>query len=81
MNAGPLERNATDSIGQVMAKRRPLGEHDWAEDRIKAWETMHRSLKELVQLRYLKPGWRVLLFPDASVSAEEYDSGMGFEKI
>ena len=69
-----------------VATRRPLTEQDWDDDRINAWETLRRLLKELVQLSYPKPGWRVLMFPGASnlfwgccvtqVSAVDFHSGM-----
>ena len=60
------ERLAGTRRTKVVAKRKLLVSEDWTPERVRSWEAVRRLLRDIVQLSYPKPGWRVLMFPDAS---------------
>ena len=49
-----------------LAARRVIGRREWTDERAAAWDAVRLHVSEAVPLNCLKPGFSVMMFPDAS---------------
>ena len=49
-----------------VAARRAIGSNEWTDERMAAWDAVRLRMSEAVPLNHVKPGFSVMMFPDAS---------------
>ena len=60
-----LEECLCNTRTKRVAARRAIGSNEWTDERMAAWDAVRLRVSEGVRLNHLKPGFSMMMFPDA----------------